>query len=664
MTPALVMLLSFVLLVSACTPPASTTTVSEPLPVVPNAASADDGLFPLTITDAAGQEFTFDAPPRIGCWWAGCTEILADLGLVAHAAGYDEETAKSIFAYPHGLPPQQIADTQNPELWAAAEVDIVIMRVPLAPEHEAYNLATPVFYLHHPSYGESDQSGYDAFIENLRIVGQLTGQPDAAEAAITRFTTALETLRTFSTPAIAAQTVAVLFQGDGYRMIGPGNPFCVALAEAALGNCIGEGAASYEVNAEEFLNLDPDWIVYQTGDTSYQDRTDPIWAELSAVKAGQVFDATNNRYYCCSTRGLILALQDYANHVLPAGTVPATGPQGEFDPTQSPLVQPAADSTATATDAATSACEPGFRLFDHEYLATDPVCIPENPQRIIAVDAYSLETVLAFGVKPIASSSVKPFAVNYPELADRVAGVIDTGGPFNVETGLTTDADLIIAIEPWVGEIYDQASAIAPVVSIDFDEIMWDGFVDLIGQVLNRPAQIEPLIVGYENRVERLRTTIAAQSRQGTISVVQFYNEALRLYFIEDLFPYLFPVSGLSALPEQTAALNGEWRIEVSKEELELLNTDYIFLVTYATNDEEIAANQAMVERLNADPLWQQLAAVGKEQVFVVPFYWNAGAVIGQHKMLDDLFQYVAQVDPATVAPNPFAPAGETAGGS
>lgn len=348
------LVLILLILQAACT--AAPTPAQADLPTTaettPATASTgtDTARFPLTITDAAGQEFTFDVPPRIGCWWAGCTEILADIGLVAHAAAYDEESAKSIFAYPHGVPPQQIADTQNPELWAAAEVDIVIMRVPVASEHAAYKLATPIFYLHHPSYGESAQSGYEAFIENLRIVGQLTGKPAAAEAAIVRFTTALDTLRSLSTPAIAAQTVAVFFQGDGYRMIGPGNPFCVALAEAALGNCIGEGAASYEVNAEEFLNLDPDWIVYQTGEASYEDRTDPIWAELRAVKAGQVYDATNNRYYCCSARGLILALQDYANHVLSAGVVPATGPQDDFDPTQSPLVQPATGATRnTAT---------------------------------------------------------------------------------------------------------------------------------------------------------------------------------------------------------------------------------------------------------------------------------------------------------------------------
>lgn len=28
-------------------------------------------------------------------------------------------------------------------------------------------------------------------------------------------------------------------------------------------------------------------------------------------------------------------------------------------------------------------CEDGFRLFDHELLVTKPVCIPENPERVL-----------------------------------------------------------------------------------------------------------------------------------------------------------------------------------------------------------------------------------------------------------------------------------------
>ncbi|MEX1021128.1 MAG: ABC transporter substrate-binding protein, partial [Litorilinea sp.] len=220
--------------------------------------------------------------------------------------------------------------------------DLILMRVPVNPDHEPLKAAAPIFYLHHPSYGESAQSGYAAFVENLRLVSQLTGQPDAAEVAIARFDTVLENLRAISTPETHTLSVAVLFQGEGYRVIGPGNPFCVALAAAQLGQCVGEGDASYEINAEEFLGLDPDWLIYQSGDGSYQDRTDPVWSELSAVKEGRVYDALGNRYYCCSLRGLIHALQEYVHYVVPDANIPAPGPWLDFDPVQSPLLQPAA----------------------------------------------------------------------------------------------------------------------------------------------------------------------------------------------------------------------------------------------------------------------------------------------------------------------------------
>ncbi len=153
------------------------------------------------------------------------------------------------------------------------------MRVPVDPARDALKAAAPIFYLHHPSYGRSSQAGYQAFIENLRIVGRLTGKPEAAEAAIGRFETALTNLKQLSTPETAAQSVAVLFNGDGYTAIGPENPFCVALAEVGLGNCVGQGAASVEINAEEFLSLNPDWIVYQFGEQPYKDRSDPVWSQ-------------------------------------------------------------------------------------------------------------------------------------------------------------------------------------------------------------------------------------------------------------------------------------------------------------------------------------------------------------------------------------------------
>ena len=39
--------------------------------------------YPLTLTDASGQKLTLDKKPtKIGCYWTGCDEVLASLGVV------------------------------------------------------------------------------------------------------------------------------------------------------------------------------------------------------------------------------------------------------------------------------------------------------------------------------------------------------------------------------------------------------------------------------------------------------------------------------------------------------------------------------------------------------------------------------------------------------
>ena len=351
--PNFVLLMLLAWVVSGCATPATApnTSASEATPVIAESttesttestAEAEVSLFPLTITDAVGQEFTFDAPPKIGCDWYGCHEAMADLGIAPTAAGMGVEESTSVFYAPAGPPATLIEDAANPESWAAAGVDLIVTRVPATAENDVLTAAAPIFYLHHPSYGESDQQGYQAYYENLRLLVQLTGQPEAADAAIARFENFLANLRRLATPETAALTVAVLFGGDSYSGLSRENPFCTVLAEVGLGQCPGpEDPEEFwpEVNAEQFLAIDPDWIVYEGFGASYTERTDPVWGQLTAVKEGRVYDAaTGGRSYCCSTRGLIHSLQDYVSHILPDAGIPSPGPHLDFDPLTSPLV--------------------------------------------------------------------------------------------------------------------------------------------------------------------------------------------------------------------------------------------------------------------------------------------------------------------------------------
>ncbi|MBX3013030.1 MAG: ABC transporter substrate-binding protein [Caldilineaceae bacterium] len=636
---SLIVLLGLVLFVGACTAPVPTapTAAATTVPAAATTSAAAD-LFPLTITDAAGQEFTFDAPPKIGCWWAGCNEILADLGVAAHAGTYTDETAASPFFFPVGTPAFRIEDTRNPEQWAASEADIVIMRVPPSDDLQAVNAAVPIFYLHHPSYGESSQSGYQAFYENLRIVGQLIGQPAAADAAIARFETAMSNLRAIATAGGTVPTVAVLFNGDGYGIIGAGSPFCLALAEVGLGQCVGDliAPSDYELNAEEFLALNPDWIVYQLGEKSYQERNDPVWSQLAAVKANQVYDAQGHRYYCCSLRGLIHALQEFVHYTQPAANIPEPGFWLDFDPLQSPLVQAPASTASPATA--------GTRTITHDMGVT---AVPLNPQRVLAIDPFvTLPTLLELGV-PVVGYGTYSTASEVPAYIDpaQLEGLVFVG---NQEPSLEQIAllqpDLIIGSNEFIEAIYPELSQIAPTVGFNLQTALgdWKRTVRDIAAVFGaeKLAVVEAQIADFEARAAAIKEALAAQPAQ-EVHFVRINPDQFRIHTEVHFAGQVMQEAGVIRPVVDLPATSTGSQIRFGLELLPALNADVLFYMVGGGSIDPAAA-QATFDQAANNPLWAQLRAVQKEQLYPIDGdIWLLGGVTAATGILADLESYL-----------------------
>lgn len=298
--------------------------------------------FPLTISDALGNEFTFDEPVTFGCVFRTCTELHADLGVpeaagsVLYAAGGNTES--SIF-YPAGPPSYIVADYRNPEDWAGSDVDAVVSRVPQNPliENTAGDLAL-TYYVHSPTDEVSSLAGLDAYLDNLWRFGQMLDRPQAAANKIGDYEAMIANLSALSTPELAARTVSVLVSGEEYFLMSERSPFCDVIQTTGLGNCVSIGDNS-EVNAEAYLALDPDWIVYYPGVTTAAERTDAVWPELSAVQNGQAYDSVNGDYHCCSARTLVVALQEFVHFSVPGADMPAPTEFSEFDPSTSPLFE-------------------------------------------------------------------------------------------------------------------------------------------------------------------------------------------------------------------------------------------------------------------------------------------------------------------------------------
>ncbi|MEM1332269.1 MAG: ABC transporter substrate-binding protein [Actinomycetota bacterium] len=298
--------------------------------------------FPVTVTDALGTDFTFDEPPRLGCVSFRCREILAGFGVAPAASSYRE----SEFFFPVGPPDFEVVNVNDIEAWAGADVDVAVFGgVPEPPiTYQAIDRVVPILYLQTPGLTNDGIGGIEAIVGNTRLLGQITGEVDAAERDIARLEAAIATASPFSTPELSERTFVMLTNAAGYiaefirRPDEPENAFCAALDATGLGECVEFPTQGRELSAEAFLDLDPDVIVMADGQLSVDTRDDPTWQRLRAVVTGSVYDSARSSYRNVGVRSLIWALQEYVSATVPDSGVPAPGPLDDFDPTSSPLV--------------------------------------------------------------------------------------------------------------------------------------------------------------------------------------------------------------------------------------------------------------------------------------------------------------------------------------
>jgi len=601
-----------------------------------SATTDSAALFPLTITDATGQAFTFDAPPKIGCYWYGCYEALADLGVPVYAGSLAPEEVESVFYSPAGPPVHLITDDSNPESWAAAEIDLFITRVPDSADLDAMRQAAPIFFLHHPSYGPSDQQGYAAYYQNLRLLGALTGQPEAAEAAIARFETVLANLKALSTPETAALSVAVLFGGDSYSGLTRENPFCTVIATVGLGQCPGpeEPEESWpEVNAEQFLAIDPDWIVYEGFGASYTERTDPVWGQLTAVKEGHVYDAApGGRSYCCSTRGLIHALQDYVSHILPEAGIPTPGAHLTFDPLQSPLVQPRA---------ATTTAEALFPLTITDALGQE---FTFETQPKLACDWHGCyETMADLGL-------VLHAAAMRPEMLDSVF-YAPVGLPehliedlSNPELWAATEMELFLSRVP-DDPYYDVLREMVPVFFLHHpsygvsSETGYQAYIAnarLLGQLSGQPAAAEAAIARFETMIANLKALSTPALAEQSVGLL-WSDEVYYGLATDNPFCVLLAEVGLGrCMGESTGRF-----VEYNAEEVLALNPDLIIYM--------LEGGPSHTER--TDPVWPQLTAVKAGRVYdVIGTRYTCCSMRG---LIHSFQEYVSVVLPEAGIPAP-----------
>ena len=306
------------------------------------------------------------------------------------------------------------------------------------------------------------------------------------------------------------------------------------------------------------------------------------------------------------------------------------------------------------TDAPTS-CQVGFHIFQSDLLATEPVCIPDQPQRIAAVDTFTLESLLALGIKPVSGPFLDTFLHDHAEYTDLLAGITEIGWPVNPEALVEAHPDLIISIQPWIKNIYSDVAKIAPTVSINYPgDGQWADIVRTVGAAINQQDAMDAAFAAYDARLTTFRD-LTAKNPVGDVTVVFLLPDSIALFLTNTFGGSITAEAGLKFPQSLVDAAAGGDLTDISKERLDLLqSSDHIFVVTSGFSDEDRTAYQQLIATLEADPLWQSLPAVKAGHVHVVGRDWLGSSLIAANSVLDDLFTHVAGVDPATISPDPF----------
>lgn len=271
-----------------------------------------------------------------------------------------------------------------------------------------------------------------------------------------------------------------------------------------------------------------------------------------------------------------------------------------------------------------ASCETGFRPFVHK-MGTS--CVPENPQRVVALEWTYVEDVLAVGVQPVGIADIAGYNewVKIPVTLDKsVADVGDRSEP-NLEKIAELKPDLIIGVYFRLIENYDDLSAIAPTLVFNPypDDLIVSQYEEMtttfttIAQALNREEEGQQILAHMENTYDRAQSVLEAAGRSGNEFILSqgwTYDSVatFRLFTDNAMAVQIMQQLGMENAWKDAPQLYGFTEIGIEGF-ADLKDNDFNFFYVAQDSDNEFFA---------ASPLWSSLKFVQLEQA-----YWMGGDV-------------------------------------
>ncbi|WP_195576427.1 stalk domain-containing protein [Paenibacillus sp. 1001270B_150601_E10] len=262
------------------------------------------------------------------------------------------------------------------------------------------------------------------------------------------------------------------------------------------------------------------------------------------------------------------------------------------------------------------------------------------PKRAVILFNGGVDISVLLGVKPVGaveSYVQQPF---YEYVRSSLIGTKTLGDETqpNLEAIAKLKPDVIIATKDRHEKINGQLNKIAPTIMTK-DLADWQDNLQVMAAVFNKEEKANAFMADWKASVADFKRKLPAKDKGAEISVIRVNpNGSARAY--NTGFAYqIFQELGFK-VPKQQAALKQELVTVTSKEQVSLLDGDYIFDFTVDWDgDGEILKLQ---KEWTNSPLWKNLKAVKNKKYYKVnAVTWNlSGGALAAKQMLDDLYFY------------------------
>jgi iron complex transport system substrate-binding protein len=292
--------------------------------------------------------------------------------------------------------------------------------------------------------------------------------------------------------------------------------------------------------------------------------------------------------------------------------------------------------SSTQPDGTGSSC----RMVQH---AMGETCVPANPQRIVALSGFAVDAVFSLGFKPVG------VVTNVSTLwKDEMQGVelLGLDEQFSLEKILALQPDLILSSQWNTEAVYDKLAAIAPTVVDGAILGEWKTSFMLHAEALGKTEEAEQLMREYQQQIKDLQKKMGDKVQQTSLSLIRIYPDGLGLYLKNSFAGTILDEIGFSRPPSQNKGIVGQLPFQevISKERIKDADGDAIFIWAFGATSDIAQSAQNALQQIQNDPLWLQLNAVQKGNVYVVKDYWHVASTPTQAMLVvDDLEQYLLE---------------------